>query len=65
MGRGRGGQTELCLECCQHGSVGEKISDVIPEQTAAAQGQVKGSAGPRPLNPREAPFDVGCFSGCL
>lgn len=28
----RGIQVELCVKCCQHGSVGGKMRDVIPEE---------------------------------
>lgn len=36
-GERRGIQVELCVECCQHGSVGGKMRDVIPEQRDVAQ----------------------------
>lgn len=39
-------QCLLCVECCQHCSVGEKMRDVIPEQRDWAQGQKGWGEGP-------------------
>ncbi len=59
----RGILVGLCVECCQqcqHGSVGEKMRDVIRE-LRVAQGQEEGSSGLSTVKPLERGFMSDVF----